>query len=347
MKNLRLLLIVMFGLGVSAQAHAHATSTSFLEVDSTQGEAVQLRWDLSLHDLVWSVFIDSDYDGIATWQEVLAARPSLTQAVLAQLRVARGGHACVTQVGDLAMARRAEQNFVAIRLSARCPQAGPLVIDGPLFMTGDPSQRVLLTFTRSGERHTGVISPSAPAWREPERISAWRSFARFIGEGMWHVLIGFDHIAFILLLLLPSVVQASEGRWMPAPGAGQVWRDLLTIVTAFTVAHSTTLALAVTDTVMLPAKPVELAIAASIAVAAIVNLLPRLARLRLPLAFAFGLVHGFGFANVLGELDRTGRPSGRCWPASTSAWSSLSWASWRWCCPSSTTCGPAAGTRQA
>jgi hypothetical protein len=108
------------------------------------------------------------------------------------------------------------------------------------------------------------------------------------------------------LLLLPSVLRSVEGRWQGADKAGQVWRDVLLVVTAFTVAHSATLALAVTGTVILPTQPVEIAIAASIAVAAAINLLPRLSGLRLPLAFGFGLVHGFGFANVLGELDAAG-----------------------------------------
>ena len=56
----------------------------------------------------------------------------------------------------------------------------------------------------------------------------------------------------------------------------------------------------------LPTQPIEIAIAASIAVAAGLNLLPRLSRLRLPLAFGFGFVHGFGFANVLSEIDAAG-----------------------------------------
>jgi hypothetical protein len=125
-------------------------------------------------------------------------------------------------------------------------------------------------------------------------------------EGIWHVLIGYDHIAFILLLLLPSVLKSVDGRWQGAEGAAPVTRDIVTIVTAFTVAHSTTLALAVTGTVVLPSQPVEVAIAASIAAAGALNLMPRLSRWRLALAFGFGLVHGFGFANVLGELDAGG-----------------------------------------
>jgi hypothetical protein len=85
-----------------------------------------------------------------------------------------------------------------------------------------------------------------------------------------------------------------------------VTRDIVTIITAFTIAHSITLALAVTGTVKLPTQPIEVAIAASIAMAAGLNLLPHLSKLRLPLAFGFGFVHGFGFANALSEIDAAG-----------------------------------------
>jgi hypothetical protein len=164
----------------------------------------------------------------------------------------------------------------------------------------------MVTMRRADQTFAGALSAQAPTWTEPESVSAWSGFARFVGEGAWHVLIGYDHIAFVLLLLLPSVLRAQGGRWHGATRLAQVTRDIVTIVTAFTLAHSVTLALAVTDTVRLPSQPVEIAIAASIAIAALINLLPRLAPLRLPVAFAFGLVHGFGFANVLAELDPGG-----------------------------------------
>lgn len=83
-------------------------------------------------------------------------------------------------------------------------------------------------------------------------------------------------------------------------------RDLAWIVTAFTIAHSITLGLAVTGTVQLPVQPIELAIAGSIVVAGVLNLFPRAARWRLGLAFGFGLVHGFGFANALREIGGDG-----------------------------------------
>jgi hypothetical protein len=120
------------------------------------------------------------------------------------------------------------------------------------------------------------------------------------------VAIGYDHIAFVLLLLLPSVLRPIDGRWQGATRLPQVAREIVTIVTAFTVAHSITLALAVTGTLRLPVRPIEIAIAASIAIAAAINLFPRLSRVRLPLAFGFGFVHGFGFANALAEIDASG-----------------------------------------
>jgi hypothetical protein len=306
----RLLAFLAFCLiaaGQSAPVEAHASSTSFviLEAPAADG-AVTLRWDMSLVDLSWLVFIDSDIDGIATWDEVKAAEGSIARAALTEISLRRGGVPCVLTLRDLALAERVEQNFLSLAFTTSCPRAGLLEIGGTLFMQGDAAQRVLVSMKRGAETLTGVIGSTTPGWTEPERANAWQSFVRFIGEGIWHVLIGYDHIAFVLLLLLPSVLRAEGGEWRGTTRLGEVARDLVTIVTAFTVAHSITLALAVTGTVRLPTQPIEIAIAASIAVAGFINLVPKLARLRLGIAFGFGLVHGFGFANVLGELDAGG-----------------------------------------
>jgi hypothetical protein len=304
-KLLPVLLVLVGALGVSPAALAHATSTSFLIVD-VAAKPVTLRWDLSLADIAWTVFIDADYDGNVTWQEIQNAKPALGAAVLGQISLQRGGTPCALAVKDFALARRSEQNFLSVAMQADCPQGGLTAIGGELFMSGDASQRVLLSGLRGKEQLNGVLSAADPTWNEPVQPSAWRSFARFVGEGVWHVLIGYDHIAFVLLLLLPSVMRPVDGQWQGAKGLRQVARDMVTIITAFTIAHSTTLALAVTGTVKVPTQPVEIAIAASIAVAGGLNLLPRLSKLRLPLAFGFGFVHGFGFANALSEIDAAG-----------------------------------------
>jgi hypothetical protein len=302
------LLLAGIALAAAFRVQAHATSTSYLLIDAPRPDGpVQLRWDLAVQDLMWSVFIDQDFDGLVTWQEIVAARAhAIEPGVLAQIAVTRGDTPCVLRIRDLALAERAGQNFVSVAMAADCPRAGLLTVGGPLFLSGDASQRVLLSATRGSEKLAGVISAEVPAWTEPLRVSAWDSFVRFVGEGVWHVLIGYDHIAFVLLLLLPSVLRPVNGQWQGATQFSQVTRDIVTIITAFTIAHSTTLALAVTGTVHLPTQPIEVAIAASIAVAGGINLLPKLSRLRLPLAFGFGFVHGFGFANALSEIDASG-----------------------------------------
>ena len=270
----------LLAFGAAPGARAHATSTSYLLIDAPHAdEPVELRWDLAAQDIMWSIFIDQDYDGVVTWQEIQAAQQRYIEpGVLGQIAVARGNAPCTLKVKDLALAERTGQNFLSVALLATCPRAGLLTVGGPLFMSGDSSQRVLLSVNRGGEQLAGVVSPEAPAWSEPVRVSAWSNFVRFVGEGIWHVLIGYDHIAFVLLLLLPSVLRPVNGQWRGALRFSEVTRDIVTIITAFTIAHSTTLALAVTGTVHLPTQPIEVAIAASIAVAGGINLLPKLSR---------------------------------------------------------------------
>ena len=156
--------------------------------------------------------------------------------------------------------------------------------------------------------HAATLAPISRAWNEPAVASAWRTALTFAWQGIWHVWIGYDHLIFLLLLLLPAVVRRGGSE----AGRGRaIALDLARIVTAFTVAHSITLGLAATELVRLPERPIEVAIAMSLVVAGVTNLAPRLYGLRLPLAFGFGLVHGFGFANALAGLDAGGSPM---WP---------------------------------
>ncbi len=337
----RILLALLLGLvalGAARPALAHATSTSYLLIELPRGEQpVALRWDLATHDIMWSVFIDQDYDGIITWQEVVDARARYIEpAVLREIAVARGGAACAVDFKDLALAERAGQNHLSIALSAACPKSGLLTVSGSLFMTGDASQRVLISSTRGRQQFAGVISPDSPGWTEPARISAWDSFVRFVGEGVWHVLIGYDHIAFVLLLLLPSVLRPVNGQWQGAQRLSQVAREIFTIITAFTLAHSTTLALAVTGVVHLPTQPIEVAIAASIAWPAGSTCCRgcRACDCRWPSD------SGSYTASALPTRSARSMPRARlccrCWRDSTSAWRSRSWPSWRWCCRLST-----------
>ena len=119
---------------------------------------------------------------------------------------------------------------------------------------------------------------------------------------MWHIWIGFDHILFLVSLLLPAVLIRRDGQWQGRETLRASVIDVLKIVTAFTLAHSLTLSLAVLGALSLPSRLVESLIAASVILAALNNLWPLVHRWRAFVAFGFGLIHGFGFASVLADL---------------------------------------------
>ncbi|NNF27571.1 MAG: HupE/UreJ family protein, partial [Gemmatimonadetes bacterium] len=132
--------------------------------------------------------------------------------------------------------------------------------------------------------------------------SVLRGFVAMIWQGVWHILIGLDHILFLIALVLPAVLTRQEGRWKPAEDFRTALIKLVAIVTFFTIAHSVTLSLAALDMVRFPSRLIESIIAASIAVAAAANLMPQLHIREWSIAFLFGLFHGFGFATVLGDI---------------------------------------------
>jgi len=133
-------------------------------------------------------------------------------------------------------------------------------------------------------------------------MSVFRQFLSYGREGVWHIWIGYDHILFLLSLLLPAVLLRERRHWLPVTRFGDAFWDVFKIVTSFTVAHSITLSLAALGVISLPSRLVESAIAASVVLAALNNLLPVVGGRRWVVAFAFGLIHGFGFASVLAEL---------------------------------------------
>ena len=149
------------------------------------------------------------------------------------------------------------------------------------------------------------VDTAATADADAQPSSLWG----FVREGVHHILIGYDHILFLLSLLLPSVwirsrvVDPRNGtartRWIPSRNLRLALTNVLKVVTAFTVAHSITLALAVFDIVDPPTRWSESIIAASVVLAALNNIWPVVSESRWKLTFVFGLVHGFGFASAL------------------------------------------------
>lgn len=296
---------LLLGLVASGEALAHANGSSFLRIDASEARALTATWDIPTADLQLPLELDADGDGVPTIDELRAREAALVRFATERLQIRRGGAACEIGASKPTMRERDAETFVSLPLRASCAGDGALEVSTNLFF-GSPGYSALLDIHTPHHRFDAVLSMNGSTWTQPPAPSVLATSWRFVREGVWHVLIGYDHIAFLLLLLLPSVLRASSAGWTATTNGREVVRDLLKIITTFTLAHSVTLGLAATGAVRMPVQPIEVAIAASIVIAGLLNLFPAAARWRLRLALGFGLVHGFGFANALQNIDADG-----------------------------------------
>jgi hypothetical protein len=173
-----------------------------------------------------------------------------------------------------------------------------------LFFETNHMHRCLLKLAYEEKEQSAVFNIDEQVQRlEVRKPSPGRQFLLFLKEGIWHIWIGFDHILFLLALLLPAVVAYQDGNWRGVPAFRPAIVNVIKIVTAFTLAHSFTLTIATLGLIKLPPRFTESAIAASVIIAATNNIQPWIRGKGWLVAFLFGLIHGFGFANVLADLE--------------------------------------------
>ena len=296
-------LLVIAWLLLSLPAWAHKPSDSYLSL-SVQHHQVEGQWDIALRDLADAIGLDRDGNGQLTWGEVRDAHAEIGAYALSRLMLSAGPQACTTQVLEHLIDHHTDGAYSVLRFRSDCE--GPieqLRVDYRLLFDIDAQHKGLLRLTQGGQTSTAIFSKESPGqeFSIAER-SLWGESKQFIHEGIWHIWLGFDHVLFLLALLLPAVMVRVDGRWQAAGDFSSVCWNVFGIVTAFTVAHSLTLSLAALDVVRLPSRLVESTIAASVVLAGLGNLFPMVTRQRWIVAFGFGLIHGFGFAAVLTDL---------------------------------------------
>lgn len=247
-----------------AGAHTHETrlSSSRLWVEGTSARAVL---ELNAVDLE------------------LAAGAAVERYLDARVRLGLvDGAACRQALESV----RAQGDHVVVELRFRCtPLGGDLAYRVTLFHELDPAARHVVTVEASPRRLALLGVGNAELRVNGVAPGLAQTLWHYLVAGVEHIAIGYDHIAFLIAVIVPG---------------GSFWA-LFAAVTAFTLAHSVTLSLAVLGVVVPPARIVEMLIAASIVYAAAENFFVRDLRRRWRLTFVFGLVHGFGFAAVLRE----------------------------------------------
>ena len=302
MKRLFLVLLLC----VAGAAFGHKPSDAYLTLERHDAQ-ISGQWDIALRDLENALSLDANGDGEITWGEVRARQSDIAAYALARLEVASGGEVCPLSVTKHLIDQHSDGAYAVLKLSGVCPRPGPaLAVTYRLFFDLDPMHRGLLQYVESGQSHSVIFSAEARTHTLGSG-NWWEQFTAYVREGVWHIWLGFDHILFLLSLLLPAVLVLRERNWQPAERFGAEFLDVAKIVTAFTIAHSITLSLAALGVVTPPSRWIESGIALSVVLAAINNIFPLVRHGRWLAAFGFGLIHGFGFASALRDL---GLPTG-------------------------------------
>jgi hydrogenase/urease accessory protein HupE len=282
----------VFLVALAPPAHAHAIGLSTGDY-RTQGSSVVAKLAFARGEVaVLARGVDQNEDGHLTAVEVAGSKPLLQEKILERIVVRAGDSPCGAVITDAGLT---DEDGLLIGARWDCPRSD-VSYEVELAIMDDLARghrHVARTTSADGSAHDEVffgdtrrftlVPSAAPPTEKPAHEASGLSFFKM---GIEHILTGYDHLVFIVGLVL----------------ARARLRSLLTIVTAFTIAHSITLALAALDVWSPSPRIVEPAIALSIAYVGIENFFVKDASKRWRITFPFGLIHGFGFAGALREI---------------------------------------------
>lgn len=292
---MRWLLCVLLWIALDARpAWAHKPSDALLHAS-----AHELVWEVALRDLDLDPGLD-DGDGRLTWDELRAHEDALFTLMRTHVRLSTTNAECTQIPETLHVSEHSDGTYAKLVARLDCPAGDTLLLDYDYLFPRDPQHRLIVRVgaqtlvLTSSERHAELaLSPTSTL-----------STGNLFGAGITHILEGIDHLLFLFALLLPAVYL----RGRPALGFRPVLDEVLKVVTAFTLAHSLTLSLAAFGLATLPARLVEPAIALSVIVAAVLNMISTSdTRERWPVAYALGLLHGYGLSSTLDDVGLRGR----------------------------------------
>lgn len=298
-RHARAALLAALSLGAAAgAATAHETTRSYVTVER-DGRAVEARLRVAFRDIEVVAWMDEDLDGRITWGEARRRLDAVEAYVAAGFTLDAGG-ACALSRTETDASTSGGIDYLDLTLSGECPSPdAPLTARSRLFAEIDPDHRLFLQASIGGATTSTQLSASAPsAALDGETGGLARTFFSYFRAGVEHLMAGPDHLAFLLVLMLPAVC----GQGGPRRAA----LGVLTAVTGFTLAHALTLTAATTELLRPPSDLINVLIPLSIVITAADNVRPFIPAPRAAVAAFFGLIHGFGFATALGTLQLGG-----------------------------------------
>jgi hypothetical protein len=297
--------------------NAHKPSDAFMTIEPSS-----IRLSVALKDLDAAIeTLDENQDRRLTFAEFKAAASSIEALIQKEVSLQCGGAPLSLRwridesSGLSALEKRNDGNYARFSADLICDKTKAIQLNYQLFEAIDTSHRLLVTNLLGAADSVQVAAPSAKLLQlrsingapvgSSDSASAKPSIVatllNFIVEGFTHLAIGWDHLAFILVLVLPfNLWKLKEKRLEPD---WMCFRRLIFVISAFTLGHCLTLIVVTLNLVQVTGQWVEPTIALTIVISAALNLMPDIKAPRLLLALVFGTVHGLGFSSVLSELN--------------------------------------------
>ena len=300
-------------LSAMAPAKAHQQGESYIFFSITD-ETLSGRFEAILSDIDRMVPIDTDADGVVSEDEFNAKTPEIFAFFANRFSISNGGQALDITPGPVGLLDTPHGQFGQIGFEVPALTVVPETLSvtyEPLIDADTPTHGaygVIENNTRTGvennESHIALFFKPGGIPETLTTVSApsFDIFKEFVWQGVLHIWFGFDHVLFLITLLLPAVLMRQANAWEPVGEFRAAFINVVKIATVFTVSHTITLSLAALGIITLPVTLVEAVIAVSIAVVAFGNMFPIWHHRVLLIVFIFGLFHGFGFANVLEPL---------------------------------------------
>jgi hypothetical protein len=288
----------------ATQARAHSPSASYLYLQPSQNR-VEMTWYVSLLDLNELITLDADNDGTITWGEVRMHAEAIRRLLTMKVLLHQGTDTCVPHLEeDLKIDGFQGEQFAVSYGSAICPHpVSAFRVTYTFLFERNKTHRAIIVLNSHGDSTALVATPDQPTLDLAfEGGDSYASFRNFVVHGMHHIWDGLDHILFLVTLILAVLLPHPKMHRGDEAFRRRVW-NLTKLTSVFTVAHSITLCLVAVGTIAISPRFFESGIAASIVVMAVNNLRPLFtARYEAVVVFAFGLLHGMGFASMLKQL---------------------------------------------
>ena len=317
--NLALILVfTLLALLYSSISHAHQFSTAHAKLEPSGTNQYQGYIAVSLEDIQQTLAMDPNNDGKLKWQEIIDNMPVIQSYLTNHINAwqssenritEKNGTPTITCLTDWSDAPELSELYgellLHISVTITCPTETETISKLTLkysgfFDTLNDHKLLLTWFYNNNESYFIIDSNQQQVDLNFTSASVLDTISFYLYQGVIHIWFGLDHVLFVLALTLPFAwLRFRRGRFSSTQSL--VLKDLIILITSFTLAHSITLTLTALNLLSIPSQWAEIGIAISVAFTAI-NIITQWVKKLGVITFLFGLLHGMGFAGALSEL---------------------------------------------